>query len=61
MGTIGARVENLDLATVIEVSQAVSSEIVLENMIDTLMRSGIAQAAAFRFPMSFAVRRRRAG
>ena len=38
-GTIGAPVEHLDLATVIKVSQAVSGEIVLEKLIDTLMRT----------------------
>ncbi len=48
MSTIGAPVEHLDLATVIKVSQAVSSEIVLENLIDTLMRTAIAQAGAER-------------
>ncbi len=37
-GTIGAPVEHLDLATVIKVSQAVSSEIVLDKLIETLMR-----------------------
>src|SRR5262249_26982101 len=47
-GTIGARVEHLDLATVIKVSQAVSGEIVLERLIDTLMRTAIAQAGAER-------------
>jgi PAS domain S-box-containing protein len=48
MSTIGAPVEHLDLATVIQVSQAVSSEIVLENLIDTLMRTAMAQAGAER-------------
>jgi PAS domain S-box-containing protein len=47
-GTIGAPVEHLDLATVIKVSQAVSGEIVLENLVDTLMRIAIAQAGAER-------------
>jgi predicted ATPase/GAF domain-containing protein len=47
-GTIGAPVEHLDLATVIKVSQAVSGEIVLENLLDTLMRTAIAQAGAER-------------
>jgi PAS domain S-box-containing protein len=47
-GTIGAPVEQLDLATVIKVSQAVSSEIVLENLVDTLMRTAMAQAGAER-------------
>lgn len=45
-GTIGAPVEHLDLATVIKVSQAVSGEIVLEKMLDTLMRTAIAHAGA---------------
>jgi PAS domain S-box-containing protein len=47
-GTIGAPVEHLDLATVIKVSQAVSGEIVLDKLIDTLMRTAIAQAGAER-------------
>ena len=47
-GTIGARVEHLDLATVIKVSQAVSGEFVLEKLIDTLMRTALAQAGAER-------------
>ncbi len=46
--TIGAPVENLDLATVIKVAQALSGEIVLENLIDTLMRAAIEQAGAER-------------
>jgi PAS domain S-box-containing protein len=46
--TIGAPVEHLDLATVIKVSQAVSSEIVLEKLFDTLMRTAIGQAGAER-------------
>jgi PAS domain S-box-containing protein len=46
--TIGAPVEHLDLATVIKVSQAVSSEIVLETLIDTMMRTAIEQAGAER-------------
>jgi PAS domain S-box-containing protein len=46
--TIGASVEHLDLATVIKVSQAVSGEIMLEGLIDTLMRTAIAQAGAER-------------
>ena len=47
-GTIGAPVEHLDLATVTRMSQAVSGEIVLENLIDTLMRTAMAQAGAER-------------
>ncbi len=46
--TIAAPVEQLDLATVIKVSQAVSSEIVLEKLIDTLMRTAIEQAGGER-------------
>ncbi|HJX20962.1 MAG TPA: GAF domain-containing protein, partial [Steroidobacteraceae bacterium] len=46
--TIGAPVDHLDLATVIKVSQAVSGEIVLEMLIDTLMRTAIEQAGAER-------------
>jgi len=46
--TIAASVEHLDLATVIRLSQAVSGEIVLENLIDALMRLAIAQAGAER-------------
>jgi PAS domain S-box-containing protein len=46
--TIGAAVERLDLATVIKVSQAVSGEIVLDKLLDTLMRTAIEQAGAER-------------
>jgi PAS domain S-box-containing protein len=46
--TIVAPVELLDLATVIKVSQAVSGEIVLEKLIDTLMRTAIEHAGAER-------------
>jgi len=46
--TILAPVEHLDLATVIKVSQAVSGEIVLERLIDTLMRTAIEHAGAER-------------
>ena len=46
--TIGASVEHLDLATVIKVSQAVSGEIVLEKLIDTLMCTAIEHAGAER-------------
>ena len=46
--TIVAPVEQLDLTTVIKVSQAVSSEIVLERLIDTLMRTAIEHAGAER-------------
>jgi PAS domain S-box-containing protein len=47
-GTIGAPLEQLDLATVMTVSQAVSGEIVLEKLIDALMRTAIEQAGAER-------------
>ena len=47
-GTIGTPVEHLDLATVLRVSQAVSGEIVLEKLLDTLMRTAIEQAGAQR-------------
>ena len=46
--TIGAPVEQLDLATVITVSQAVSGEIVLDKLLDTLMRNAIQHAGAER-------------
>jgi PAS domain S-box-containing protein len=46
--TIGAPIEQLDLATVIKVSQAVSSEIVLEKLIDTIMRTAVEHAGAER-------------
>ena len=46
--TIATPVERLDLATVIKVSQTVSSEMVLEKLIDTLMRMAIEQAGAER-------------
>ncbi len=47
-GTIETPVEHLDLATVLKVSQAVSSEIVLDTLIDTIMRCAIAHAGAQR-------------
>src|SRR5262249_14318926 len=46
--TIEAPVEHLDLATVIKVSQAVSGEVVLEKLLDTLMRTAIEHAGATR-------------
>ena len=46
--TIAAPVEHLDLATVIKVSQAVSGEIMLEKLIDTLLRTAVEQAGAGR-------------
>jgi PAS domain S-box-containing protein len=46
--TIQTSVEHLDLSTVIKVSEAVSGEIVLEKLIDTLMRTAIEHAGAER-------------
>ena len=46
--TIGTPVDQLDLATVIKVSQAVSGEIVLVKLIDTLLRTALEQAGAER-------------
>jgi PAS domain S-box-containing protein len=46
--TIETSLEHLDLATVINMSQAVSSEIVLDKLIDSLMRTAITQAGAAR-------------
>jgi PAS domain S-box-containing protein len=46
--TMEAPVEQLDLATVIRVSQAVSGEIVLEKLLEIIMRTAIAQAGAER-------------
>ncbi|MFC0400187.1 trifunctional serine/threonine-protein kinase/ATP-binding protein/sensor histidine kinase [Paraburkholderia rhizosphaerae] len=51
--TIGAPVEHLDLATVIKVSQAVSGEIILEKLIDMLMRTAMTQAGAERSLLLF--------
>src|SRR5262249_5100842 len=45
---IAEPVEHLDLATVIKVSQAVSGEMVLEKLIDRLMRAAIEHAGAAR-------------
>ncbi|WP_409289713.1 AAA family ATPase [Pseudomonas sp. KCJK8927] len=46
--TISTSLDQLDLATVLKVSQAVSSEIVLEKLIDTIMRTAIELAGAER-------------
>ncbi|MES0177962.1 AAA family ATPase [Mesorhizobium sp. M0025] len=46
--TITTPVEHLDLATIIRVSQALSGEMVLETLIDRLMRSAIEHAGAER-------------
>ncbi|MGY4315079.1 ATP-binding protein [Bradyrhizobium sp. JR3.5] len=47
-GMIGAPVEQLDLATILKVSEAVSGEIVLERLTETLLRSAIEHAGAER-------------
>ncbi|MDR3379649.1 trifunctional serine/threonine-protein kinase/ATP-binding protein/sensor histidine kinase [Cupriavidus basilensis] len=46
--TIGLPLERLDLATVIAVSQAISGEVVLDKLLDTLMRTALEQAGAER-------------
>ena len=46
--TIGTPIEHLDLATVLKISQAVSGEIVLENLVDALLRTAIEHAGAER-------------
>jgi predicted ATPase/GAF domain-containing protein len=46
--TMVSSVERLDLITVIKVSEAVSGEIVLEKLVDTLMRAAIEHAGAER-------------
>jgi PAS domain S-box-containing protein len=46
--TITAPVEGLDLATLIQVSQAISGEIVLERLLDTVMRKAMEHAGAER-------------
>ncbi|MDM0029080.1 trifunctional serine/threonine-protein kinase/ATP-binding protein/sensor histidine kinase [Variovorax saccharolyticus] len=45
---IASSVEQLDLATVIKVSEAISGEIVLDKLIDTLMRAALEFAGAER-------------
>lgn len=46
--TIAAPMEQLDLATVLKVLQTVSGEIVLERLVDSVMRTAIEQAGAER-------------
>ena len=55
--TIQTPVEHLDLATVIKVSEAVSGEIVLEKLIDTLMRTALEHAGAERGLLILSARR----
>ena len=47
-GTIDAPVEHLDLATVLKVSQAVSGEMVLDKLLETLMLTAIEHTGAQR-------------
>src|SRR5204862_233874 len=47
-GTIGAPIEHLELATVLNVSQAVSGELVLEKLVEMLLRTAIEHAGAER-------------
>ena len=46
--TIGTPIEHLELATVLKVSEAVSGEIVLEKLIETLLRTALEHAGAER-------------
>ena len=46
--TIGTPVEHLELSTVLKVSQAVSGEIVLEKLVDALLRTAVQHAGAER-------------
>jgi PAS domain S-box-containing protein len=48
IATLGTPIEQLDLATVLSVSQIVSGEIVLENLIEALMRTAVEHAGAQR-------------
>src|SRR5215510_1714887 len=48
MSMIAAPLEHLDLATVLKVSQAVSGEMVLERLLDTLMCTAVEHAGAER-------------
>src|SRR5262249_9468305 len=47
-GTSSAPVEQLELATVLKVSQAVSGEMILDRLLDRLMRAAIEHAGAAR-------------
>src|SRR5499426_2133466 len=46
--TSAAPIEHLDIATMVKVSQAISGEVVLERLVDTLMRLAIEHAGAER-------------
>jgi hypothetical protein len=47
-GTIGAPMERLDLATVLKVSEAVSGGLMLDKLVETLLRTAIEHAGAER-------------
>src|SRR5467141_3868968 len=47
-GTIGAPIAHLELATVLNVSQAVSGELVLDTLVETLLRTALEHAGAER-------------
>jgi PAS domain S-box-containing protein len=47
-GAIGTEVDQLDLATLIKVSQLLSGEIILDKLVDALMRTAIEHAGAER-------------
>ena len=51
--TIAASLDQLDLTTVIKVSQAISGEIVLEKLLETLTRTAVEQAGAERGVLIF--------
>ena len=53
--TIGTFIEQLDVATVIRVSQAVSGEMVLEKLLDTVMRTAIEHAGAERALLTLSI------
>lgn len=53
-GTTVAAAEHLDLATVIKVAQSVSGEIVLDRLVDTLMRTALEHAGAGRAVLTLA-------
>jgi PAS domain S-box-containing protein len=48
MGTITSQVEHLDLATVLKLSQAVAGELVLEKLVEMLLRTALEHAGAER-------------
>jgi len=47
-GTIGTPIEHLELTTMLNVSQAVSGELVLDKLVETLLRTAIEHAGAER-------------